>query len=512
MKLEFYGAAKCVTGSCHIMKFNDKTILLDCGLFQGKDEKVRGNDEFPFDPKKIDYVILSHAHIDHSGRIPLLYKKGFKGEVICTRATKQLCSIMLPDSGYIQETETEWKNRKRIRQGLDTIEPLYTAKIAELSMYLFRDYDYDEIIEVFDGFKIRFREAGHLLGSSIVEMYIKEDYEDEVKIVYTGDLGNTNKPIIRDPSYITYADYIIMETTYGDRVHGDMDWSFKELVNIITDTFERGGNVIIPSFSVGRTQEVLYALSKYVKNNILKDVTIFVDSPLAANTSKIYEECSDYYDSEMKSLVRTGLNPLNFKGVKYTNTPQESIQINKFKGNAIIISASGMCEAGRIKHHLKHNLWRKECSVVFVGYQAEGTLGRAILDGNKKVNLFGEPIAVNAKIYNLEGLSGHADRNGLVDWIDKLMVRPKEILLVHGDTKSQQSFKELLDSKGFKSRIMDVFESYYINEHLKLNDENIKYRLIKLLNSIDNVEDMSKEVLMKEIEKTIDNDNAKANK
>ncbi|KEI04186.1 MBL fold metallo-hydrolase RNA specificity domain-containing protein [Clostridium botulinum] len=511
MKIEFYGAAKCVTGSCHILKVNDKNVLLDCGLFQGRDEKERGNDEFPFDARKIDYVILSHAHIDHSGRIPLLYKKGFKGEVICTKATKELCSIMLPDSGYIQETETEWKNRKRIRQGLGTIEPLYTAKMAELSMYLFRDYDYEEVIEVFDGFKVIFKEAGHLLGSSIVEMYIREEYEDEVKIVYTGDLGNTNKPIIKDPSYINYADYIIMETTYGDRLHGDMDWSFKELVNIITDTFRRGGNVIIPSFSVGRTQEVLYALSKYVKDNTIKDVTIFVDSPLAANTTKIYEKCSDYYDEEMKELMSNGLNPLNFKGVIYTNTPQESMRINKFQGNAIIISASGMCEAGRIKHHLKHNLWRKECSIVFVGYQAEGTLGRSILDGNKKVNLFGEPIAVNAKIYNLEGLSGHADKNGLIEWIDKLMVRPKEIFLVHGDTKSQEGFKELLDSKGFKSKIMDVFETYYINEHLKLNDENIKYRIIKLLNSIDDIEYMSKEVLIKEIEKAINN-NEKAAK
>ncbi|KGM95483.1 MBL fold metallo-hydrolase [Clostridium botulinum] len=511
MKLEFYGAAKCVTGSCHILKVNDKNVLLDCGLFQGRDEKERGNDEFPFDVRKIDYVILSHAQIDHSGRIPLLYKKGFKGEVICTRATKELCSIMLPDSGYIQETEAEWKNRKRIRQGLGTIEPLYTAKTAELSMYLFRDYDYEEVIEVFDGFKVIFKEAGHLLGSSIVEMYIKEEYEDEVKIVYTGDLGNTNKPIIKDPSYINYADYIIMETTYGDRLHGDMDWSFKELVNIITDTFNRGGNVIIPSFSVGRTQEVLYALSKYVKDNTLKDVTIFVDSPLAANTTKIYEKCSDYYDDEMKELMSNGLDPLNFKGVIYTNTPQESMRINKFQGNAIIISASGMCEAGRIKHHLKHNLWRKECSIVFVGYQAEGTLGRSILDGNKKVNLFGESIAVNAKIYNLEGLSGHADKSGLIEWIDKLIVRPKEIFLVHGDTKSQKGFKELLDSKGFKSKIIDVFETYYINEHLKLNDENIKYRIIKLLNSIDDIEEMSKEVLMKEIEKAIDN-NEKAAK
>lgn len=512
MKIEFYGAAKCVTGSCHILKIDDKTVLLDCGLFQGKYEKEKGNEEFPFDAKKIDYVILSHAHIDHSGRIPLLYKKGFKGEIICTEATKELCSIMLPDSGYIQETETEWKNRKRVRQGLDTIEPLYTAKIAELSMYLFKGYKYDEIIEVCDGLKVRFREAGHLMGSAIVEIYVKEQYEDEVKIVYTGDLGNNNKPIIRDPSHIDYADYLIMESTYGDRVHGNIDWSFKELVNIITDTFDRGGNVVIPSFSVGRTQEVLYALSKYVASDKLKDITVFVDSPLAARTTKVYEKCSEYYDAEMKDIVRSGIDPLNFKGVIYTNSPQESIKINKFQGNAIIISASGMCEAGRIKHHLKHNLWRKECSIVFVGYQADGTLGKAILDGNKKVKLFGESIAVNAKIYNLEGLSGHADKNGLIDWVDKLMVRPKEILLVHGDEKAQENFKDLLEAKKYKTRIMNSFETYYINENLKLNDQNIKYRIVKLLNSIDNIENMSKEVLMQELEKAIDNTEVKIEK
>ncbi|MCY6483887.1 MBL fold metallo-hydrolase [Clostridium aestuarii] len=503
MKIEFYGAAKCVTGSCHILKVNNKNILLDCGLYQGKDEKERGNEDFSFQPKNIDYVILSHAHIDHSGRIPLLYKKGFKGEILCTKATKELCSIMLPDSGYIQEMEVEWKNRKRVRQGLHTIEPLYTSKIAELSMYLFKEFNYNEMIEVFEGFKIRFRDAGHLLGSSIIEMYIKEDYEEEIKVVYTGDLGNTNKPIIRDPEFINYTDYLIMESTYGDRIHGNIDWSFKELVNIIKTTFEKGGNVVIPSFSIGRTQEVLYALNKYVKNNELEDITVFVDSPLAVNATKIFEKSSDYFDEETKNLLYKGIRPLRFEGLVFTESPQESIKINKMQKGAVIISASGMCEAGRIKHHLKHNLWRKECSIVFVGYQAEGTLGRAILDGTKKVKLFGENIAVNAHIYNLEGLSGHADKNGLINWVDNFMEKPKEILLVHGDDKSQKNLKELLDLKGYKTKIMGMGETYYINEHFKLNDQNIKYRIIKLLNSMDNIENVSKEILLKEIKKVV---------
>ncbi|MCY6372292.1 MBL fold metallo-hydrolase RNA specificity domain-containing protein [Clostridium ganghwense] len=506
MKIEFYGAAQCVTGSCHILKINNKTVLLDCGLYQGKDEKEIGNEEFNFDPKTIDYVILSHAHIDHSGRIPLLYKKGFKGEVLCTIGTKELCSIMLPDSGYIQETESEWKNRKRIRQGLQPIQPLYTAKIAELSMYLFKGVNYDELIEVFDGLKIRFRDAGHLLGSAIVELYIQEEYEKEIKIVYTGDLGNTNKPIIKDPEYINYTDYLIMETTYGDRIHGDIDWSFKELANIIKATFERGGNVVIPSFSVGRTQEVLYALNKYVENNELEDMTVFVDSPLAVSATKIFEKFSEYYDKETKELLYKGIKPLRFKGLVFTSSPQESIKINKMERGAVIISASGMCEAGRVKHHLKHNLWRKESSIVFVGYQAEGTLGRAILDGKKKVKLFGETIAVNAKIYSLEGLSGHADREGLITWVDKFMEKPKEILLVHGDTKAQENFKTLLQSKGYKARIMEMGQTYYINEHLKLNDQNIKYRIIKELNSIENIENISKDVLLNQLSKVINGD------
>lgn len=503
MKIEFYGAAKCVTGSCHMLKVNNKNILLDCGLYQGKDEKDRGNEEFNFDPKKIDYVILSHAHIDHSGRIPLLYKKGFKGEILCTEATLELCKIMLPDSGYIQESEIEWKNRKRVRQGLDTIEPLYTVKLAELSLYLFRDFKYDEMIEVCDGFKIRFREAGHLLGSAIIEMYVQEDYDEEVKVVYTGDLGNAKKPLIKDPQFINYADYLIMETTYGDRLHGDIDWSLKELVNIIKDTFARGGNVIIPSFSVGRTQEVLYALNKYVENNELEDLTVYVDSPLASEATSIYEKMSDYFDDEAKKLISTGDNPLKFKGLAFTNSPQDSAKINKIQKGAVIISASGMCEAGRVKHHLKHNLWRKECSIVFVGYQAEGTLGRAISKKNKKVKIFGEPVAVNAQIYNLEGLSGHADQKGLLDWVEHLMEKPKEIFLVHGADTSMKTFKELLDSKGYKSRIMDVSESCYINEQINLNDENVKYRIMKLLNSMDNIEKISKETLLKEIDKVI---------
>ncbi|MFL0269066.1 MBL fold metallo-hydrolase RNA specificity domain-containing protein [Candidatus Clostridium radicumherbarum] len=510
MNLEFYGAAGCVTGSCHILNVNDKKILLDCGMYQGKDEKERGGNEFfNFNPKDIDYVILSHAHIDHSGRIPLLYKQGFKGQVLCTEVTKDLCSVMLPDSGHIQEMEIEWKNRKRMRQGLKPLEPLYTAKLAELSMYLFYGHSYDEWVEVFEGFKIRFRDAGHLLGSAMVELRIKEANKDEIKLVYSGDIGNKNIPIIKDPTLIEEADYVIMETTYGDRLHDNINSEFEQLVQIINDTFKRGGNVIIPSFAVGRAQEVIYALNRYIERKLLKDLTVYVDSPLASESTKIFKKYSDYYDDEAIKIVREGIDPLDFDGLTFTKSPDESAAINKIQSGAIVISASGMCEAGRIKHHLKHNLWRKECSIVFVGYQAVGTLGRTILDGAKTVKLFGEEVAVNAQIHVLHGLSGHADRNGLLEWAQGFKNKPKEILLVHGDREAQVSFMELLKSKGIKTRIMQLGDKYYLEEGLVKNKEiiasptSIKERILKLLDSIDDVDSMDKDALTKELNKII---------
>lgn len=503
LKIEFFGAAGCVTGSCHLLNVNGKKILLDCGFYQGKEEKERGNDSFNFNPKEIDYVILSHCHIDHSGRIPLLYKHGFKGEVICTEVTRELCNIMLPDSGHIQEMEVEWKNRKRIRQGLEPLEPLYTAKIAELSTYLLRGYEYDKFIEIFEGFKIRFRDAGHILGSAITEIYIKEKDKEEVKIVYSGDLGNKNVPIINDPTMIDYADYVIMETTYGDRLHENIQSQLEALVDIINDTFKRGGNVIIPSFAVGRTQEVLYALNNYVGAAKLSNLRVYVDSPLASQSTAIFEKYSNYYDEEAKKILSSGDNPLEFDGLVFTRSPEESAEINKIQSGIIVISASGMCEAGRIKHHLKHNLWRKECSIVFVGYQAEGTLGRAILEGAKKVKLFGEEIAVNASIYNLQGLSGHADKEGLLDWLGGFKTKPKEVLLVHGDEKAQESFKKLIDSKAYNSRIMQMGDSFAINEAYNKEQAGVKNKIIRLIDSLPNIDTMNKDVLLEKIKKAI---------
>lgn len=500
MKIQFYGAARTVTGSCHILRIKDKLILLDLGLYQGNGAIEKENEYFPFNADEVDYVILSHAHIDHSGRIPLLCKRGFKGQVICTDATKDLCSAMLPDSGYIQEAEAEWKNRKRIRQGLKAIEPLYTSKDAIESLIFFKEYPYDNVIKLFDGLEIVFRDAGHLLGSAMVELIVKED-DREIRLVYSGDIGNKGLPILKDPSKIKYADYVIMETTYADRFHTKMVEDMKSLAYIIKDTLKRGGNVIIPSFAVGRTQEVLYMLNKYVENNELKNCTVYVDSPLAIEATSIFKRHEKYYDEEAKKYLESGDNPLEFKGLVFTKSQQDSNQLNKIQSGAVIISASGMCEAGRIKHHLKHNLWRKECSIVFVGYQAEGTLGRLIVDGAKKVRIFGEEIAVNAEIYNLHGLSGHADRNGLYEWITEFVKKPKKVFLVHGDAESMFSFKELIENENIDSEIVASNQVIEIGEgyEIKLSKKD---KLLEIIKNMD-VDNMSKDEIIKLVEREI---------
>jgi metallo-beta-lactamase family protein len=460
MELEFLGAAQCVTGSCHLMRTGGKTILLDCGLYQGKDGDEGRNEKFGFNPKDVDILILSHAHIDHSGRIPLLYKNGFKGEIHCTKATMDLCKVMLLDSGHIQEMEVQWENKKLIRKGMKPIEALYCSKDAEDCLNLFKSHSYNEEIKPFDGLNIIFRDAGHLLGSAIIEMIISEKEKTPVKLVYSGDLGNINIPLINDPTFIESADYLIMETTYGDKVHNSFKDVLEELANIVRDTFARGGNVLIPSFAVGRTQEVLYALNMYFEEENIKNCSVYVDSPLAEKATRIFENNTENFDVEAKEYEKHDKNLLEFKELRFTHSAEESMKLNDIEKGMIIISTSGMCDAGRIKHHLKHGLWNSKNSIVFVGYQAEGTLGRRILNGDKMVKIFGEDIDVAASIYNLQGLSGHADRNGLFNWIENIKIKPKRVFLVHGDVKSQKSFKELLDSKKYDSVIVKSGEKY----------------------------------------------------
>ncbi|RCX19982.1 metallo-beta-lactamase family protein [Anaerobacterium chartisolvens] len=502
MKITFLGAAKTVTGSCCLLETGDVKFLVDCGLFQGRSKEDALNQEpFPFNPSEIDFILLTHSHIDHSGRIPKIYNDGFRGEVIATKATADLCSIMLPDCGHIQEFENEWLNRKRERAGRPPVEPLYTHQDALDSMSLFRSEEYDEIIELNCGIRFRFNDAGHILGSSIIEVWFTEEGRDS-KIVFSGDLGNRDIPILRDPSIIEEADYLVIESTYGNRLHVDNKNKVERFVDIINDTVKKGGNVVIPSFAVGRTQEIIYDLRKKrddynSKIESLMNVPVFIDSPLAISATEIFRKNLDCYDSEARAYIENGENPLDFPGLQFTKTPDESRALNERKESSIIISASGMCEAGRIKHHLKHNLWRPESTILFVGYQAMGTLGRRLVDGANKVKIFGEDITVNARIEMIDGFSGHADRDGLVNWIGGFRKKkPRKIFIVHGEERVMDEFSELIEKQfNIDTVIPDKGESFTINssEFIKSVREGTSTYQFKRLAVIDILETLKEE-------------------
>jgi len=479
MQIEFSGGAGCVTGSSHLLRIKDKRILLDCGLYQGKDEKTRGNDVFAYIPSTVDYVILSHAHIDHSGRIPLLFKRGFKGKILATPPTVDLCKIMLLDSAYIQEQDAEWENKKRQRKGLDPIDPLYTVEDAEKSLLGFQAVQFNEPYEVFDGFKFTFKEAGHMLGAAITELFVKEE-EREIKLVYSGDLGNQGIPLMKEPVKITEADFLIIESTYGNRIHPDSSSEKEELVKIINDTYRRGGNVIIPSFAVGRTQELLYVLNEFREAGKLdQGIKVYVDSPLASKSTAIFKANTKYFDEESQIRIKGGDDVLDFPNLFFTESVEDSVRLNNTKKGCVIISASGMASAGRVRHHLKHNLWRSECSVVFVGYQAEGTLGRIIQDGAKEVTLFGEDIAVHAHVYSFTGLSGHADRKGLYEWVKSIKKGPKEIFLTHGDSEAANAMKELLANDGYNVIVAKNGDIVPIKDYVKIAVKPTEFELEK---------------------------------
>lgn len=444
MRLSFYGAAHEVTGSCHFLECCGKRILIDCGLKQGRDEKTKS--ELPVAAGQIDFVILTHAHIDHTGRLPYLSREGFCGSVYSTDATADLCGIMLRDSAHIQEFEAEWRNRKGRRSGQPEHEPLYTMEDAENILKRFVPCAYERVIELCDGVSIRFRDIGHLLGSASVEVMVTEDGRTQ-NLLFSGDIGNINQPLIKDPSPTDSADYVIMESTYGDRLHNPPPDYAAELAGVMDETFDRGGNVVIPSFAVGRTQEILYFIRKIKENHLMRhdDYDVYVDSPLAnAATSIFNENYSECFDEEAMECINRGVNPISFAGLKTAVTSEESRAINTDPRKKVIISASGMCEAGRIKHHLKHNLWRADSTVVFVGYQAEGTTGRAILNGAKTVKLLGEEIEVKAKIVQLEGISGHADRDALLKWVKHISPEPKHVFIVHGEQSVCEIFRDTL--------------------------------------------------------------------
>ncbi len=434
MKLHFIGAAHEVTGSCTYINACGKHFLVDFGMEQGVD--VYENAQVPTSPSSIDFVLLTHAHIDHSGLLPLLCAGGFRGDIHCTKATANLCGIMLRDSAHIQEFESEWRSRKAKRKGQEDVEPLYTIADAEDAIKCLVPHDYDETIEICEGVRVRFVDAGHLLGSSSIELWLTENGQTR-KLVFSGDIGNKSQPLIRDPQYLDEADYVIMESTYGTRLHQRPTDYAKELAGVLQRTFDRGGNVVIPSFAVGRTQEMLYFLRQVKEQGLVKGhahFPVYVDSPLAIDATDIFirnrESC---YDEEAMRYVKMGINPITFDDLRLAVTSDQSRAINFDRIPKVIISASGMCEAGRIKHHLKHNLWRPECTVVFVGYQAAQTLGRSLCEGVKRVKLFGEDISVCAEVTILPGVSGHADKAGLDEWISHIKVSDK-VFVNHGDS------------------------------------------------------------------------------
>jgi metallo-beta-lactamase family protein len=494
MKISFLGATKIVTGSNFLIETKNSKFLIDCGMFQGSKSIDRMNYQpFSFNPNEIDFIILSHAHIDHSGRIPKLIKEGFKGSIYSTKATADLCSIMLPDSGHIQEIENEWDNRKRRRSGEKLREPLYTMKEAEESLRYFKPVLYDQKIALNEEVTLRFRDAGHILGSSIIELWIKEEKGRETKLVFSGDLGRRNRPILRDPYLIDEADYLIMESTYGNRLHPPSEDDTRELISIINTTLKRGGNVVIPSFAVERAQDIIYELNKYYTEYIKTEdqdflsVPVYVDSPLTVSATEIFLRNPDCFDEDTLKLINIGNNPLDFRNLKFTRTTEESKQINFSKESKVIISASGMCTAGRIKHHLKHNLWRKESSIVFVSYQAQGTLGRRIKEGEKVVKIFGEEIQVNAEIYSLEGFSGHADREGIIQWIKSIKNKPKKIFVVHGEEEATKEISGKIEEElTIKTYIPKLGESVSIEgesvlpgERLEINEKSEEFREIE---------------------------------
>lgn len=451
MLLEFLGAAHEVTGSCHFLRFQDKHLLVDCGMEQGPDLYV--NQEIPVNAADIDYVFVTHAHIDHSGLLPLLYARGFRGQIFATTATCELCNIMLKDSAHIQMFEAEWRNRKARRAGKPEVVPLYDMNDAEGVLQHFIPCDYNHILTVCDGLKVRFVDAGHLLGSSSIEFWITEDDHD-VKVVFSGDIGHGNRPLIKNPQYLEEADYVIMESTYGDRVHTAPPDYAPELARVIKETFTKGGNLVIPAFSVGRTQEMLYFLRRIKTEGLLPefaDFEVYIDSPLSVEATNIFHKSvEDCFSDEAKQLVEQGINPIAFPGLRTSVTSDESKMINFVKKPVVIISASGMCEAGRIRHHLKHNLWRPECTILFVGYQVPGTLGHSLLNGAKEVRLFGETIEVCARIENLPGISGHADKDKLTEWAAAFKNPPKRVFIVHGDDKVCDEFAaHLHDTLGY---------------------------------------------------------------
>ncbi len=445
MYIEFCGAAQEVTGSCHLLQVGRATILLDCGLIQGggkaKDGEANSQD-FPFDPASIDAVVLSHSHLDHSGRIPLLVKQGFKGKIYTQRACQEMCRVMYKDAAYIQERDAVTQNRKRARKHLPPIEPLFDQEDAEKALRLFRGMDYEQPLKIAEGVVLTLFDAGHILGSAIVQLDIHAQ-DIQRRVVFTGDLGHAGAPILRDPTYLTQADVVLMESTYGARCHRSWEASFAEMAEVLAQAKADEGNLLIPAFAVGRTQELLYLFAKHFDEWGLGDWQIYLDSPMAIEATEVYAAHSELYDEETADLWRRHQYKDLLPNLQVTRTPDESLTINEIRSGAIIIAGSGMCEGGRIRHHLKNHVWRSGNHLVFVGFQARNTLGRRLVEGVESIRLWGEDINVAAKVHTINGFSAHADQQGLIDWYRHFEGAP-ELLLVHGEIEAQQALIEAI--------------------------------------------------------------------
>ena len=510
MKITFLGATRTVTGSNFLVEGAGKKFLVDCGMWQGKaEQEMENSQEFEFNPSEIDFMLLTHAHIDHSGRIPKLYNEGFRNKVYAHKATCDLCALMLPDSGHIQETEVEWKNKKRKRKGEEPIEPIYTAEDAVRCLEIFEPVQYDQIIEITPEIHVRFNDAGHMLGSSIIEVWVKEG-ENVTKTVFTGDIGNNDIPLLSPPTMIEDTDFLVMESTYGSRLHMRNDEKAEIFLDVVSETLDNGGTVVIPSFAVGRTQEILYEINKLKdeygddeefrrKYKTIMKAPVYVDSPLAISATEVFRENTELFDEETKEEIMRGDNPLEFPGLKFTKTADESKALNEDQTPSIIISASGMCEVGRIKHHLKHNLWNPKSTILFVGYQAPGTLGYSIVNGAKTVKIFGEEIAVNARIEYIEGYSGHADQELLMNCIYSYIQKPKHIFLVHGEPESQDVLADKIEEETkIGVTIPEFGETYELNDEIVMThkierrvDKTIKSEVLQRLAKLkDELKDM----------------------
>ena len=447
MYIQFFGATEQVTGSCHLIQCGNTRILLDCGMVQGSRlDELKNSDPFPFDPASIDAVILSHSHIDHSGRIPFLVKSGFKGPVYTHRASKDLCRIMLKDAGYLNERETEWENKKRERKGLELVEAYFTVQDAQDAMNQFSGIKYNIKKKISSSISFRLLNAGHILGSSIVECWLTEN-DVTKKIVFSGDLGFPDRPILQDPAIVKEADLVLMESTYGDRLHKTPEQTYQEMTDIICQARSEKGNIIIPAFAVGRTQRLIYEFAKHYQDWGLDRWQIFLDSPMAISATEVYTKHTDLYDEEACSLWSKNSETPLLPNFHLSRTANQSMHLNAVRTGAIIIAGSGMCTGGRIKHHLKHNIWRHDCHIVITGFQARGALGRSLVDGSKYIKLWGETLKVNAKIHTVGGLSAHADQAGLTSWFKHFVNQPK-LMLVHGELGAQNALKQALENEG----------------------------------------------------------------